>query len=149
MADDQPQAGDPGDHTLRPFRKLDTAKRRRAGIVYLVMAAVAAAIAAATGLGWLWLTTVVPLVGFAGYQFLGGWKIKVSDMEAIVLAGERASFDVGHGSATLGFRGFRARPVWQVLVFGDGPAPRHQALVTIDAVSAEITGIYEEPVEQP
>jgi hypothetical protein len=39
--------------------------------------------------------------------------------------------------------------VWEVLVFGDGRAPRFQALVTIDAVSGEVTGIYEEPVVQP
>jgi len=104
---------------------------------------------AATGMPLLWVTAVAPLLGIAAYQFLGGWKLEVSDMEAIAMAGERASFDVGHGSATLGFAGLRARPVWQVLVFGGGPAPRYQALVTIDGVSGDITGIYEEEVKQP
>ena len=138
-----------GDGTVRPYRMLDTAKRRRAGVVYLVMAAGAGLMTAATAIPLLWVTAVAPLLGIAGYQFLGGWKLEVTDMEAIAMAGERASFDVGHGSATLGFSGLRARPVWQVLVFGGGPAPRDQALVTIDGVSGEITGIYEEPVEQP
>ena len=138
-----------GEDTIRPFRILDTARRRRAGFVYVVMAAGGAWIAIATGIQLLWLTAVLPLLALAVYQVLGGWKMKISDMEAITMAGERSSFPVGHGSATLGFRGFRAKPVWQVLVFGDGPSPRHQALVTIDAISGEVTGIYEEPIEQP
>jgi len=137
------------DGTIRPYRVLDTAKRRRAGGVYIVMAGIAAAIAMATSIELLWLTTVVPLVALAGYQFLGGWKMQVTDMEAIAKASDQTSFVVGHGSATLGYRGLRARPVWEVLVFGAGQAPRFQALVTIDAVSGEVTGIYEEPVVQP
>jgi len=149
MADPGSSGAGHDERNHEPYRKLDTAKRRRAAGVYLVMAAGAAAIVATTGIQLLWLTAVAPLLGLAGYQFLGGWKIQVSDMEAIEMAGERASFEMGHGSATLGFRGFRARPIWQVLVFGDGPAPRYQALVTIDAVSSEITGVFEQPVEQP
>jgi hypothetical protein len=117
--------------------------------VYIAISLVAAAIAVTTGIQLLWLTAVVPLVVLAGYQFLGGWKMQVTDMEAIEKASDRVSFTTGHGSATLGYRGLRARPVWEVLVFGDGPSPRFQALVTIDAVSGEITGIYEEPVVQP
>jgi hypothetical protein len=113
------------------------------------MGGVAGAIAATTQIQLLWLTAVAPLLVLAGYQFLGGWKMQITDMEAIEIAGDQTSFAVGHGSATLGYRGLRARPVWQVLVFGDGPAPRFQALVTIDAVSSEVTGIYEEPVVRP
>lgn len=113
------------------------------------MAGIAGLIAAATDIQFLWLTTVVPLGALAGYQFLGGWKMQVTDMEAIEKASDQTSFAVGHGSATLGYRGLRARPVWEVLVFGAGQAPRFQALVTIDAVSGEVTGIYEEPVAIP
>ena len=134
---------------IGPYRRLDTSKRRRAGVVYLAMAGVAGAITITTGIQLLWLTAVLPLVALAGYQFLGGWKMQVTDMAAIESASDEVSFSVGHGSATLGYRGFRARPVWEVLVFGDGPAPRYQALVTIDAVSGIVTGIYEEPVQQP
>jgi len=113
------------------------------------MAVLAGVVATATQIQLLWLTAVVPLVVLAGYQFLGGWKMHVTDMEAIEKASDRVSFTTGHGSATLGYRGLRARPVWEVLVYGDGPSPRFQALVTIDAVSGEVTGIYEEPVVQP
>jgi hypothetical protein len=113
------------------------------------MAGVASTIAATTEIQLLWLTAVAPLLVLAGYQFLGGWKMQITDMEAIEIAGDEVSFGAGHGSATLGYRGLRARPVWQVLVFGDGAAPQFKALITIDAVSGEVTGTYEEAVEQP
>jgi hypothetical protein len=137
------------DGTIRPYRILDTAKRRRAGVVYIAMACVAAVVAASTQIQLLWLTAVGPLLVLAGYQFLGGWKFQVTDMEAIEKASEQVSFTTGHGSATLGYRGLRARPVWEVLVYGDGPAPQFQALVTIDAVSGDVTGTFEEEVVKP
>ena len=149
MGDDGPVAPGSDDGAIRPYRILDTAKRRRAGIMYIIMAAVAGVVAASTQIQLMWLTAVVPLVVLAGYQFLGGWKMQVTDMEAIEKASDRVSFATGHGSATLGYRGLRARPVWEVLVYGDGSSPDFQALVTIDAVSGEVTGIYEEPVAQP
>jgi hypothetical protein len=142
------EVGD-GNHVVRPFRILDTARRRHAAVVYVAMAIGAAAIAMTTSIQLVWLTAVLPLALLALYQFLGGWKMQVTDLEAIETAAENVSFGVGHGSATLGYRGLRARPVWEVLVFGDGAAPRFQALVTIDGVSGEVTGTYEEPVAQP
>jgi hypothetical protein len=149
MGDGGPDAQEGGDDTIRPYRVLDTAKRRRAGIVYIVMAVLAGVVATATQIQLLWLTAVGPLVVLAGYQFLGGWKMQVTDMEAIEKASDRVSFTTGHGSATLGYQGLRARPVWEVLVYGDGPAPQFQALVTIDAVSGDVTGTFEEAVSQP
>ena len=70
-------------------------------------------------------------------------------MEAIRIASEEASFDVGHGSATLGYRGLLAKPIWQVLVFSDTPSPDREALVTVDAMTGEVTGHFEQPVEIP
>ncbi len=118
-------------------------------MAYLGAAAAGAAVTRAAGVSLMWLTAVAPLVALAVYQALGAWKLNVSDMDAIATASQHVSFPVGHGSATLGFRGFRARPMWQVLLFGAGSAPREQALVTIDAVSGDATGVFEEPVAQP
>jgi hypothetical protein len=70
-------------------------------------------------------------------------------MAAIAIASDAAPFPVGHGSATLGFTGLTAKPVWQVLVFESGAAPRHQALVTVDALTGEVTGTYSEAVPTP
>lgn len=134
---------------LVPFRSLDTKNRRTAAGVYLVAAAVAAAVVVATGISLMWLTAVLPLVVIATYQFIAGRRLQTSDMEAIALASNAAPFDVGHGSATLGFTGITAKPVWQVLLFEAGAAPHHQALVTVDGLTGEVMGTFAEPVPAP
>lgn len=118
-------------------------------MVYLVVAALAAILVATTGVNAMWLTAVLPLVGLALLQLAGGWRMKVKDVDAIAIASDHASFDVGHGSATLGFSGVLAKPVWQVLVFADGPAPDTQALITVDALTGDVRGSYEESVPAP
>jgi hypothetical protein len=137
------------DVDLVPYRVLDTKNRRAAAAVYLVAAAAAAGAVLATGINLMWLTAVFPLVGIAVYQFIAGRHLGTSDMAAIELASDAAPFDVGHGSATLGFTGFTAKPVWQVLLFEAGAAPKHQALVTVDGLTGNITGTYAEPVPTP
>ncbi len=133
-----------------PYRVLDTSMRRRAGYVYLAMAVLAAVIIRAAGVDAMWLTAVLPLVVLAAMQFLGGWHIKVSDMDAIAIASDATSFGVGHASGSLGFRGFLAKPVWQILVFAAGEgSPQHQAVVTVDALSGAVLGLYEETVDAP
>jgi len=132
---------------LVPHRVLDTANRRAAGAVYVVGALIGAGLILATGVSLMWLTAVLPLLGIAGYQFVAGRRIGASDMEAIQIASDAAPFDVGHASATLGFTGLTAKPVWQVLAFEAGSVPRHQALVTVDALTGEVTGSFAEAVE--
>ena len=133
----------------RPFRVIDTATRRRAAIVYFLMAAVAAALVVVSEVSAMWLTAVLPIVGLGILHIVAGWRMPITDMRAIEIAAEEASFDVGHGSATLGYRGWLAKPIWQVLVFSDAPSPDRQALVTFDAMSGDVTGRYEETVEIP
>jgi hypothetical protein len=130
------QVGDPAG----PYRVLDTATRRQAAIVYLVVAAFAVGLIAVSGVGAMWITAVAPLMMLAALQVAGGWRMRVRDIEAIRIASDHASFDVGHGAATLGFRGPLAKPEWEVLVFADGSAPDSQALVTVEALSASDEG---------
>ncbi len=133
----------------RPFRVLDTRRRSAAAVVYLGMALVAALLVVVSGVSLMWLTAVGVLGAAAAYQVAGAWKMRVEDIEALRIAGSEAGFDVGHGSATLGYRGWFAKPVWQVLVFEAGPQPDRQALVTVDALTGEVLGTYTETVEQP
>ncbi|GMQ93711.1 MAG: hypothetical protein BMS9Abin12_1191 [Acidimicrobiia bacterium] len=132
-----------------PYRVVDTSNRRGAGVVYLAAAGLTAILVTTTGVSLMWLTIVLPLGLLAAYQFVSGRRMKVTDAEAIEIASAAAPFDMGHASATLGFTGFTAKPVWQVLVFESGPAPEHQALVTVDALSGTVTGTYAEAVEAP
>ncbi len=140
---------DEGSEGFGPFRKLDTSDRRVAAVVYLVAAAGAAVVTLKAGIDLMWLTVVLPLVVIGMYQVASGRRMSVSDMESVRIASDAAPFDVGHASATLGFHGMLARPVWQVLAFESGDYPRHQALVTVDAYSGEVTGTFSQSVESP
>ena len=132
-----------------PSRSIDTSNRRIAAVAYLIAALAGAGVAGWAGMGLMWLTAVLPLLGLAIYHFIAGRHMRTSDMEAITIASAAAPFDVGHASATLGFRGLAARPVWQVLAFESGGAPEHQALVTVDGLTGEVTGTYTEAVPLP
>jgi hypothetical protein len=39
--------------------------------------------------------------------------------------------------------------VWEVLVFESGSMPDHQALLTVDALTGDVTGTYVEAVQSP
>ncbi|NHZ71300.1 MAG: hypothetical protein GWP18_06625, partial [Proteobacteria bacterium] len=71
-----PESGGGVADEVTPYRQLDTAKRRRAGFVYLVMAGLAMYLTLAAGVDEMWLFAVAPLVGIAAYSFAGGWKIQ-------------------------------------------------------------------------
>ena len=138
-----------GPDGLTPYRVLNTRTRARAAIAYFVAAVIVGWIAVAIDLPLLWFTGVLPLALIATGQVVAAWKMPITDMEAIRIASEEASFEVGHGSATLGYRGLLAKPIWQVLVFSNTPSPDREALVTVDAMSGEVTGHYEQDVELP
>lgn len=130
-----------------PYRVLDTAKRASAGHTYVVIGLLCGVLAWGIGEPLLWLTGVFPLAALATIQYMGAWRMSVTDMQAINIASSAASFDFGHGSATLGYRGWLAKPVWQVLLYSDTPTPDREALVTIDAMTGAVTGSFEQPVE--
>lgn len=148
MADDRSNDQE-SSSDLHPNRTLDTADRRVAGVVYLVAATAAAGIVLATDISLMWLTAVLPLVAIALYHMATGRRLNVRDNEAITIGSAEVPFAVGHASATLGFVGFGARPVWEVLVFEAGDAPEHQGLVTVDARSGDVIGAFSEPVGTP
>jgi hypothetical protein len=141
-------AGMPDDldaSALDPYAVPDPAQRRRAGIVYLAGAAiVAATIFAGLPLG-MWLT-VISLVAIAGYHFIAGWHLAVREGRALEAANRAVGFPVGHASASLGFTGWRARPIWNVLVFSADEPPTRRGLVRVDAVSGAVVELYDEDV---
>ena len=147
-ADVAAAAGMPDDldaNVLGPYEVPNPARRRRAGLVYVV-AAVAAGIGIALGLpGGMWVVVGI-LALIAAYHFLGGHDLAVGDEEALTLATAEMDFPVGHASAVLGFDGFLARPTWNVLVFSADEPPSQRGLVRVDGRSGAIVETYTEPV---
>lgn len=124
----------------------DTRRRRQAGVVY----AVAAVVSAGAGLGEVgdgfWILAVV-FLGIAAYHMVAGKSLVIREGRALELANRSAGFPVGHASATLGFDGVLARPVWNVLVFSADDPPSERALVRVDALDGSIVEQYLEAIE--
>lgn len=130
-----------------PYAVPDVARRRKAGIVYLVSAALAAAAILVLDLpGAMWASAVAVLAAIGGYHFVAGWSLRVREAAALGLANRAVGFPVGHSSASLGFVGWRARPVWNVLMFSADEPPSQRALARIDAITGSVLETYVEDV---
>jgi len=147
-ADIADAAGMPEDldaNVVGPYAVPDTARRRRAGIVYVVAAAVVAiGIGAGLPTG-MWLT-VGGFLAIALYHIVAGTKLEVREHRALDIANAATEFPVGHASAALGFDGFLARPVWNVLVFSADDPPSQRGLVRVSGSSGSIVEQYTEAV---
>ena len=77
------------------------------------------------------------------------WNLEVREGEALEIANRTVEFPVGHASASLGFTGWRARPVWNVLVFSADDPPSERALGEVDGIDGDVADSYVEPVPAP
>lgn len=124
----------------------DTAQRRQAAYVYILAAAVGAG-AALSGLGTgFWALTAGALV-IAVYHLVSGTTLEVRERRALEVANQATTFAVGHASATVGFEGWLARPVWNVLLFSADDPPTERALVRVDGSNGEVIDTYIEAID--
>ena len=128
---------------LGPYTVPNLTRRRRAG-AYYVGGAVLVALGVAAGLpAGMWLIVgILALIGL--YHFLAAFDLKVADTEALSIANQQSEFPVGHASAAVGFEGWRARPIWNILIFSADDPPSRRGLVRIDAVSGEVKDVLVE-----
>jgi hypothetical protein len=133
-------------NVVGPYSVPDTSRRRRAGVVYLIGAGVAAALIIGGLPTAMWWTAVVPLVLIGAYHLVAGWRLRVREGRALEAANREVEFPVGHASAALGFTGWRSRPVWNVLVFSADEPPTKRGLVRVDGIDAAIIESYVEDV---
>jgi hypothetical protein len=129
-----------------PYAFPSPIRRRAAAWVYLIAAAVAAVSVLWLGPG-IWAVAAF-LVALAGYHLMAAWDMKVNDRVALDTAGQQVSFAVGHAAAGVGFSGWRARPVWNVMVYSADEPPSRRALVQVDGVTGEVLTVTEEPLVQ-
>ena len=143
-------AGMPEDldaNVLGPYEVPDPARRRRAGVVYFVGTAIVLigmAIGLPTG---MWVMAVI-LAGIGLYHLAAGHHLEVREVTALTVANRASEHAVGHASAVLGFDGFLARPVWNVLVFSTDEPPSRRGLVRVDGRTGEVIETYAEAVPE-
>jgi hypothetical protein len=133
---------------LDPYAVPEPARRARAGHVYLVAAAlVALTVVAGLPVGLLGMVAALVLV--AGYHYITSWPLNIREGEALEVANQTTSFAVGHASAAMNFEGWRAKPVWNVLVFSADDPPTERGLVRVDALTGGVVDTYVEAIPDP
>ena len=147
VADREAMPDDLDANVLGPYSVPDVARRRTAGLVYVIGAAIVAASILLGLPSGMWIVAAGLLV-IAAYHLVAGWHLKVRQGEALTVANRATEFAAGHASATLNFEGWRAKPVWNVLVFSADEPPSRRALVRVDARTADVVGSYEEAVPE-
>ncbi len=126
-----------------PYTFPDVARRRIAGLIYLVLAAICVGFWALTENGGV-LAAAAVLVAIAGYHFLCGWHLRVDQTEALASASRAVGFPIGHASAQLTWRGLRSRPVWRILLYSAEEPPVTRGLVELDGVDARVLSEFTE-----
>lgn len=127
-----------------PYQFPDNSRRRRPGVIYLVIAAVCfvAWLMQGDGLpvlvndGYLWAAILLAAVGV--FSITSGWRMHVDEKQALVAAQGAVGFGVGHASAQQVWRGLRSRPTWRVLVYSAENPPRQRGLVLVDAIDGSV-----------
>ncbi len=139
--------GVPGDldaDVLGPYTVPSLTRRRRAGLYYFG-GAVLTAWAASTSLPNGLFAAAGGMLAIGLYHFFTAWDIEVSDADALTTANVEIGFPVGHASAAMSFEGWRAKPMWNVLVFSSDDPPSERGLVRIDAMDGTIHETLREP----
>ena len=137
-------------NVVREYHVPDTNRRRRAAVAYFVgAAAVGVLVAVGAVPSEMWWTAVGVLLAVGAYHLMASWNLEVREGEALAIANRTVDFPVGHASASLGFTGWRARPVWNVLAFSSDEPPSQRALVMVDGISGDVPDSYVEPVPAP
>lgn len=134
------------DATQRAPYTIPSTRRRRVGAVVHLMGAALAVSGWLAGMPAGLLAVAGLLLVLAVWHGASAWRIAILDPEALEAANRSIDFPVGHASAAVGFDGWRARPVWNVLVFSAEEPPRKRGLVRVDATSGEALETYVEEV---
>jgi hypothetical protein len=137
-----PEDLDPSGY-VGPYTFPDNSRRRIPGVLYLVLAAGCVALWASAGDdavlvndGLLWVA--VALAAWGAWNLLCGVRLGTDETDALVSATRTVGFAVGHASAQLGWRGFRSRPTWRILLYSAEEPPAHRGLVLVDAVDGTV-----------
>jgi hypothetical protein len=128
----------------------DPRQRRYSAIAFWILAVIAVVIWAAFGrdadsvvTGGLLVGGIV-LAGFGAWFWLAAYPLELDQEAALLTATREIGFPVGHASANLGWRGWRARPTWQILLYSIEEPPAQRGMVVLDAVDGEILDFYSE-----
>ncbi|MDH3730005.1 MAG: hypothetical protein OES13_02595 [Acidimicrobiia bacterium] len=120
-------------------------RRRSAGMFYFGGALVVV-LAIILGLPAAFWAVVAALLAIGAYHLMSAWDLEVREGQALEIANRAVPFGVGHASAQMAFVGWRAKPVWHLLVFSDDDPPTHRGLVRVSPLTGGVIDVYTEDV---
>lgn len=122
----------------------DNSRRRIPGIIYallsiscLVMWQVASSQDSALVNGGLVFGAAL-LAAMAVISLTSGWKMNLTESDALVIATRTVGFAVGHASAQQVWRGIRSRPTWRIFCYSAEEPPVSRGLVLVDAIDGRV-----------
>jgi hypothetical protein len=146
VADAEGVPDDLDSSAVGPYVFPSPTRRSTAAVIYLVAALLAGAAALGALSDGFWLIALAFLAIAAIHRF-AAHALVVDQGAALDRAGSEIDFAVGHASAALAFVGWRARPIWNVILYAATEPPDRRALVQIDATTGELVAdTYEEPL---
>jgi hypothetical protein len=134
---------------VTPYLFPNNSRRRIPGGLYIAMGIGSIVLWATAGDNAVLVNRGVMITGIALlviglYHLQGGWDLAFDEEHALQAATRLVGFPVGHASAQLGWRGFRSRPTWRILLYSNEPSPEQRGLVLVDGIDGEIIDSYTE-----
>ena len=132
-----------------PYLFPNNSRRRIAGVLYLLVGAVAVVVPLVVGgdsvlVNGGFLGGGIGLILFGLYCLQAGWDLAVDENGALVSATREVGFPVGHASAQLAWRGLRSRPTWRILLYSNEATPSSRGLVLVDGVDGRVLDCFVE-----
>lgn len=132
-----------------PYLFPNNSRRRIPGVLYILIGLACIVVRATAGSDAVLVNggvtaagIVLVLVGL--YHLQAGWDLAFDEEHALQAATRQVGFPVGHASAQLGWRGFRSRPTWRILLYSNEPTPEQRGLVLVDGVDGEVVDHFTE-----
>lgn len=131
-----------------PYSFPDNKRRRAPAALYIGVGLVLLVLWIARGDGVLvnrgFLVAGAALIAVGLYHLAASQPLKVDQTDALASASRAVGFAVGHASAQQGWRGFRSRPTWRILLYSAENPPASRGLVLVDGVDGEVVAHFVE-----
>ena len=135
---------------VAPYEFPDNSRRRIPAVLYAFVSLVCIAAWMLTGssdrgtVNGGFAVSAVILAAMAVLSFTSGWKMKITETDALIEATRAVGFAVGHASAQQVWRGVRSRPTWRIFCYSSEEPPLRRGLVLVDAVDGAVVEVLVE-----
>ena len=135
---------------VAPYEFPDNSRRRIPAVLYALISLACIVAWMTTGdstqgtINGGFAVAAVILAVMSVFSYTSGWKMSVTETDALIEATKAVGFAVGHASAQQVWRGVRSRPTWRIFCYSSEEPPLRRGLVLVDAVNGSVVEILVE-----